>query len=76
MFTVRTAVQGYHMYKDIWAPAVEDEFDCWQEPGNKEDSYVIAVYDDSESSAVLGHLSREILHVSFSLSTMALSLAR
>ena len=39
------------MYKDIWAPAVGDEFDCRQEPGND---------GDSESSAVLGHLPREI----------------
>ena len=23
--TVRTAVRGYHVYKDIWAPAIGDE---------------------------------------------------
>ena len=52
------------MYKDVWAP-IGDKFDCRQEPGNKEDSYVVAVYGDSESSSVLGHLPREISHVSF-----------
>ena len=31
------------MYKDIWAPAVRDIFDCQQEPGNEEDSYAVAV---------------------------------
>ena len=65
--TVRTAVRSYHMYKDIWAPAIGDEFDCRQVPGNEEDSYAVAVYGDSESSSVLGHLSREISRVSFFL---------
>ena len=63
--TVRTAVRGYHVYNDIWAPAVGDEFDCRQEPSNEEDSYAVAVYGDSESSVVLGHLPREISRVSF-----------
>ena len=63
--TVQTAVRGYHVYKDIWAPAIRDELDCRQEPGNEEDSYAVAVYSDSESSSVLGHLPREISRVSF-----------
>ena len=55
------------MYKDIWHRAVGDEFDCRQEPANEEDSYAVAVYSDSESSAVLGHLPREISCISFFL---------
>ena len=24
--TVRTAVRGYHVYKEVWAPAIGEEF--------------------------------------------------
>ena len=26
--TVRTAVRGYHVYKEVWAPAIGEEFVC------------------------------------------------
>ena len=59
--TVRTAVRGYHVYKDIKGPGNRGRI--WQEPGSEEDSYAVAVCRDSESSSVLGHLP----HVSFFL---------
>ena len=65
MLTMRTAVRGYHVYQDIWTPTVSDQFDCRQEPENEEDRYAVAVYEDSESTDVLGHLPREISCVSY-----------
>ena len=64
-FTLKTAIRGYHVYKDVWTPTIGDEFDCRQEPNNVEDRYAVGVYGDSESSDVLGHLPREISQVSY-----------
>lgn len=49
----------------IWAPTVGNEINFRQESGNEEDSYAVAVYGYSESSAVLGHLPCELSHLSF-----------
>ena len=43
---------------------IGDEFDCQQEPNNDEDRYAVAVYGDTESSDVLGHLPQEISCIS------------
>ena len=61
---VRTAVRGYHVYREIWMSTIGDEFDCQQEPNNDEDRYAVAVYGDTESSDVLGHLPQEISCIS------------
>ena len=37
-------------------PTISDEFDCRQEPNNDEDRYAVAIYGDTKSSDVLGHL--------------------
>ena len=44
--TVWTAVQGYHIYKDSWAPTVGEEFVCYQERANEHDRHAVAVYED------------------------------
>ena len=44
---MRTTVQGYHVYKEVWVPKVDEEFDCWQEADNR---YAVAVYGDTQSS--------------------------
>ena len=41
---VRTAVRGYHVYKDIWTPAIGEEFVCRQERGNDHDRHAVAVH--------------------------------
>jgi len=60
---LQTAVWGYHVYQDIYTPTVGLEFDYQQE--KEEDRYAVAVYGDSDSSDMLGHLAREILYVSY-----------
>ena len=67
--TVQTAVRGYYVYREVRVPIVDEEFDCQQEADNREDRYAVAVNGDTQSSilacAVLGHLPRRILRVSF-----------
>ena len=61
--TVRTAVCGYHVYKDIWALTIGEEFVCRQERGNNRDRLAVSVHNKGEN--VLGHLSPEISSVAF-----------
>ena len=56
--TVRTAVCGYHVYKEVWAPAIGKEFVCRQERENDHDRHAVSVH--KEGKDVLGHLPREI----------------
>ena len=73
-FTVRTAVRGYHVYKDSWAPTVGEEFVCYRERANEHDRHVVAVYGDGDRNDVLGHLPREFCELpSISCSMMAVS---
>ena len=39
--TVQAAVHGYHIYKDIWTPAIGEEFVCRHEWGNKQDKHML-----------------------------------
>ena len=63
--TVRTAVRGHCVYQDIRTPTVSDQFDNRQEPKNEEDMYAVVVYEDSESTDVVGHFPRDISGVSY-----------
>ena len=46
----KSVVRGYHIYKDIWKPALHEELAAQQEPGNREDRYAVALLkgDDQE----------------------------
>ena len=55
--TVRTAVRGYHIYKEVRAPTIGEEFVCSQEWGNDHDRHTVSVH--REGKDVLGHLLRE-----------------
>ena len=55
--TVRTAVRGYHVYREVWAPAIGEEFVCGQDRGNNHDRHVVSVH--KEGKDVLGYLPRE-----------------
>ena len=61
--TVQTAVCSYHVYKDIWTPAISEVFVCGQEWDNDHDRHAVAVHGDGED--VLGDLPREISSVAF-----------
>ena len=54
--TVRTAVRGYHVYKEVWAPAISEEFVCHQERSNDHNRHTVLVHKERED--VLGHLPR------------------
>ena len=63
--TVRTAVRGYHVYKDSWMPTIGEEFVCRQEHGNVHDRHAVAVYGDGDGTLANGHLPREFSRPAF-----------
>ena len=46
---VRAAVQGYHVYKEVWVQTVDKEFYFRQEADNRADRYAVAVYGGTQS---------------------------
>ena len=42
----RSVVRGFHVYKAIWNPVVNEELSTAQEPDNPEDRYAISVIKD------------------------------
>ena len=38
-----SCVRGYHVYKDQWIPATNEELACRREPGSVHDPYAVAV---------------------------------
>ena len=55
--TVQMAVRGYHIYKEVWAPAIGEEIVCGQEQDNDHDRHAVLVHKGGED--VLGHLPRD-----------------
>lgn len=46
-------VKGYHVYKDIWTPVVNEELKTEMEPGNVKDKYAVCV---KKNTSIVGHL--------------------
>ena len=57
---VETVVHGYHVYQVLWEPCVGKTFIAPHESGNGHDRHAMAIYRDSDSGVVVGHLPREI----------------
>ena len=54
-------VRGYHIYKDMGDPYLDDGFTTKHERNNSHDKYTMAVLPvDAKSKRTVGHLPREI----------------
>lgn len=60
-FTFPCAVRGFHYYKRIWEPQIDDDLDCEWERGNFYDRFAIKTVDNN--SRTVGHLPLEISRV-------------
>ena len=47
---IPSAVRGYHVYKEIWDPFIDDTFTTKHERGNAHDRYAMAVIPDDMKS--------------------------
>ena len=57
-FQFTAAVRGYHVFRKIWEPVIEEELKCAHEVGNEYDVFSIKTYQGSEKT--VGYLPREI----------------
>ena len=55
-FAFDSAVRGYHVYKDVWKPAIGEKLHAEQEPDNAVDKFAMKVVKNNET---VGHLPRE-----------------
>ena len=51
------AVLGFHVYRDIWLPYINETLKCLHELGNVYDTFAI---ESVKRNMIVGHLSREI----------------
>ena len=58
-FEFHAAVRGYHVYRNIWAPQVNENLNCYHEEGNLFDIFAIEICRTTDNE-VVGHLPREI----------------
>ena len=56
-FQFTAAVRGFHVYRSIWKPYMEEELTCDHEYGNAFDCFAIKTEKDGR---IVGHLPREI----------------
>ena len=62
---VRTAIRGYHVYKQFWEPDLGEGFVCYKEVNNEHNRFATAIYTYEDAEDVRGHLPREISHITF-----------
>ena len=60
-FAFPCAVRGYHYYKRIWLPQIDDIVNCDWEYGNAYDRFAIKA--TNEQNIIVGHLPLELSRV-------------
>ena len=59
-FTFDSAVRGYHVYKDIWKPAIGEKLHAGHKPDNAVDKFAMKVVKTNETVC---HLPRKYLRI-------------
>ena len=61
-FTFKSAIRGYHVYKDIWTPSVDDKLSVEREFKNQFDRFTLKIILDGET---VGHLPSEFSKIAW-----------
>ncbi len=56
--SIDSCIRGYHIYKEIWTPEIEENLVCTREPRNAVDRYAVAVV--KANGTIVGHLPKKI----------------
>ena len=51
--TVKSFVKGYHAYKDLWKPFINEKWTTVMEPDNAVDKYAVCI---KKNNVIVGHL--------------------
>jgi len=57
-FITDTCVRGFHVYQDVWRPAIGEELRCERDEDNDKDRYAVAII--KPSVGIVGHVPRYI----------------
>ena len=57
-FSLTTAVCGFHVYKEVWEPTIDEELPCKRDIENSHDTFAVAFKNSSE---VVVHVPRFLL---------------
>jgi len=52
-----TCVRGYHVYQEVWVPAMDETLSCCREVGNPHDPFAVKVM---KAGMTVGHLPKKI----------------
>ena len=55
-FTLTSCVYGYHLYKDIWNPTVDETLNCERESRNSQEPYTICLRKDDTTVGHVPHV--------------------
>jgi hypothetical protein len=55
-FTFSSCIRGFHIYRDIWRPKIDELLQCTQDIGNQNDKHAVAVL---HKGTIVGHVPRE-----------------
>ena len=61
ILTFTAGVRGFHYYQKFWVPEENEKLDCSHERGNFYDRF--AIKTTSEIGTTVGHLPKELSHV-------------
>ena len=56
-FSFNSCVRGFHIYRDIWTPALDKTLECEQQTGNPHDRYAVSTI---RQGAIVGHVPKKI----------------
>ena len=59
-FSLTTTACGFHIYKDVWEPTIDEVLPCKRDVGNSHNMFAVAIKNSSE---VVGHVPRFLLSI-------------
>ena len=55
-FSFSSCIRGFHVYKDIWKPKIDEVLQCQRDIANQKDKHAVSVLNRGR---VVGHIPRE-----------------
>lgn len=59
-FTFKSAIRGYHVYKDIWTPSVDDKLSVKREFKNRFNRFAVKIILDGETVGISLHVEESL----------------
>ena len=60
-FSIEAMILGYHVYQEVWDPALGEELTCQRETVNRQDPFAVAVVRSAPVRTIVGHVLQKNL---------------